>query len=99
MVSFFLIFILIGSAFITLFYLDEVLRIIKHKGKKDYFLAAIYDGYCLRNIIIKAYDKDHAVEKITRFKYPHMIMALRLIPEHRLNEVLKVHSLNGGVVI
>lgn len=95
----FLMFILLGMAFIVLFYLDEVLRIIAYKGKKEYLIASVFDGYCLRNIIIKAYNKEHAIEKIHDIKYIKEIRKLHYIPKTELENVLKVYALRGGVVI
>lgn len=95
----FLMFILFGIAFIVLFYLDDVLRIIAHKGKKEYLIASVFDGYCLRNLIIKAYNKDHALEKISYIKYIKEVRGLHYIPETKLENILRIYALNGGVVI
>lgn len=99
MIYVFIIFILIGAGFLFLVNYDAIIRAIAHNGKKGYLIASVFDGYCLRNIIIKAYNKDHAIEKIINIKYIKEIKALRYIPEAKLNEVLRVYALNGGIII
>ena len=95
----FLMFILVGAAFIVLFYLDDILRIIAYKGKKEYLIASVFDGYCLREIIVKAYNKEHAVEKIHDIKYIKEIRKLHYIPETKVNDILKIYALRGGVIV
>ena len=87
---------LIGAEIIDV---DKIAKFFSREGKRDFLLALVFDGYCQRELVIRAYDKDHAREKLDKLKYVKGIKFIKYIPENKLNEVLKTYFVNGGEIL
>ena len=92
----FVLFVLVGTEIIDV---DEIAKFFSRKGKRDFLLALVFDGYCQRELVIRACNKDHARDKLDKIKYIKEIKFIKYIPENKLNEVLKTYFVCGGEIL